>query len=89
MRQQRMLDGEQDEYATQSQSLSQAQAQDAQFSEEQSCDGRAEQNMRVAWSSRSKDGLVLGWASGWITATCKQAQSGAVWYNLVQPGGGV
>ena len=50
------------------------------------CDGRAEQNMRIAWSSRSKDGL--GWAgltSGWITATCKQLQS----LVLVQSGGGV
>jgi hypothetical protein len=59
-----------EEYATRSQTL--PQARNAQFSEEQSCDGRAEQNMRIAWSSRSKkDGL----GSGWITATCKQVQS--------------
>jgi hypothetical protein len=65
-----------DEYATRSQTL--PQVQNAQFSEEQSCDGRAAQNMRIAWSSRSKDGLGLGW----ITATCKQAS--AVWCNLVE-----
>jgi hypothetical protein len=63
------------DYATRSQTL--PQAGNAQFSEEQSCDGRAEQNMQIAWSSRSKDGL----GSGWITATCKQVQSGAIWWR--------
>jgi hypothetical protein len=67
-----------DEYATRSQTL--PQVQNAQFSEEQSCDGRAAQNMRIAWSSRSKDGLGFGVDHRNVQASKR---------SLVQFGGGV